>query len=184
MGEPNPPSRRLQWCMVWLPTSKISGCWATMASTAWPVGVWLMAPVGNSVVHTWWSSRKFMMSSAGSSRPPMSKVRAMAMPVSGTRAMISGSPAATRLLAEQPLATGVGPGVGSGVGSTVGDGLALGSSEALTDAVALPDGDGDGEPWQAVTTRMATRRRAAGRGRPSGIGLLIGVVLEPAHGGQ
>ena len=105
------------------------------------------------------------------------------MPVSGTLAMISGSPAATRLLAEQPLATGVGPGVGVDVGSGVGDGLAVGSSEGLTDALALADGDGEGEPWQAVTARMATRRQATGRRRPSGIGL-VGVVLEPAHGGQ
>ena len=101
--------------------------------------------------------------------------------------MISGSPIATRFPVVQPLPTGVGAGVTSGDGSAVWLGVLEGS--ALTDGAALTDGDGDAETSQPVTANRTARRMAAGRRQPSGIGLdriksSVGVVLEPAHGGQ
>jgi hypothetical protein len=82
--------------------------------------------------------------------------------------MISGSPSATRLPAEQPLATGVGAGVGAVDESyeTVGSADGLTDAEGLTDGSALADGNGDAEASQAVRARRKAKRRAAGRVRP------------------
>jgi hypothetical protein len=112
----------------------------------------------------------------------MSNVMAMASPASGTVAKISGLPAAGRGPVVQPLATTVGPGVGAGVGSVVGS-VRVGLTDA--DGRALTDGElvGEGAPWQPVATTRAARMNAARRRGPAGIGL-VGVVLEPAHGGQ
>ena len=57
-----------------------------MPSTCCPIGVLLMAPVAKIVAHTLFATRKAMMSSAGSRRPPMSKVSATSFPAFGMRA--------------------------------------------------------------------------------------------------
>lgn len=95
--------------------------------------------------------------------------------------MISGSPAATRMPAVHPLATGLGTGVAVRVGSGVrGSGVegTDGGAEATTEG----DGETDGEA-QPVTARRTAKKTEPGRNEPAGTGL-VGVVLEPAHGGQ
>jgi hypothetical protein len=117
------------------------------------------------------------MSRAGSNRPPMSKVRAMACPASAAMPIISRSSAATGLPAEHPDANGLGPVVGDGVGS--GGGLVGGATDGEPDDEPL----GEAEGAQPPTARTTVRRNPAGRRQPGGIGL-VGVVLKAAHGGQ
>ena len=67
---------RSGWSRVWLPRAKRSGCALTSARTCFPIGVELICPVGKIVALTWLAISQFMMSTAGSSRPPMSNVSA------------------------------------------------------------------------------------------------------------
>jgi hypothetical protein len=94
-----------------------------MAITCWPLAVWLMTPVAKIVAHTLLVTRKFMMSTAGSIRPPMSKVSATPAPAPGMVRKVCGEPAATRLLAVHPEPDGGGA-VGFGV---AGGGVGVGS---------------------------------------------------------
>ena len=95
------------------------------------VAVCAMAPVGKSVAQTWLAIRKFRMSTPGSSRPPMSRVMAIARPASGMRLKVCGCPAATRFPARQPEVTGGGA-VGRAVGCGVGRGVAFGSADTIS----------------------------------------------------
>src|SRR5688500_19275121 len=101
-GEPPPPRTRSQWYIVWLAISNSSGWARMMPSTSWPCGVLLMMPVAKIVAHTPLATRKFMMSTAGSMRPPMSNVRATPGPAFGMVANVWADPGATRLPAVQP----------------------------------------------------------------------------------
>jgi hypothetical protein len=83
VGDPPPPRTRSQWYIVWFAISNSSG-WALMiAMTCRPGAVSLMTPVAKMVAHTLFATRKFMMSTAGSMRPPMSKVSATPGPAFG-----------------------------------------------------------------------------------------------------
>jgi len=62
----------------------------------------------------------------------MSKVSAMARPAFGIAPKTCVDPAATRLPARQPDATGAGVRVGGGVGARVGIGVAFGSAETMS----------------------------------------------------
>ncbi len=79
--------------------------------------------------------------------------------------MTSGSPAATRLFAWHPLATGVGPGVGLGDGGTLG----ASGSDGLTDGdgLGLADGIDEAPASQAAVVRRRTRATAAGTRPPA-----------------
>ena len=133
------------------------------------------------------------MSTAGSIRPPMSKVSATPDPAFGMTANVSGDPAGTRFPAVHPLPLGgagvdvgaaVGP-AGDGVtGAAVGAADGVASGEAVCGpvgvALAMPVGEGDAVPLvQEASTTMAASPRQARRGRADGIGL-VGVVAQVA----
>ena len=120
VGDPPPPRTRSQWYIVWFAISNSSGCARMMAITCRPCGVSLMTPVAKMVAHTSLATRKFMMSTAGSIRPPMSKVSATSSPAFGMRAYVAIAPPA-RLPALQAAVTG-----GRAVDAGVEDGPALG----------------------------------------------------------
>ena len=92
-----------------------------IASTWRPWSVWLMTPVAKIVAQTSWSTRKFMMSTAGSIRPPMSNVSATPGPAPGIVRNVWADPADTRSFALQPDPDGGGVGV-AGASSASGAG--------------------------------------------------------------
>ena len=93
----------------------------------------LITPVAKIVAHTPLATRKFMMSTAGSMRPPMSKVRATAGPAFGIVRNVCAEPAATLLPAVHPVEEGgdVGRGV-AGAGEGVGRGVTFGSPATIS----------------------------------------------------
>ena len=114
--------------MVWLAISNSSG-WARMiASTCWPCAVSLITPVAKIVAQISLATRKPMMSTAGSMRPPMSKVSATPGPALGMVRKTWMPPAATRLPAVHPVPPGAGVGLGvEGSGVTPGPTLTTSS---------------------------------------------------------
>src|SRR5688500_7327757 len=105
-----------------------------MAITCWPCAVWLITPVAKMVAHTLLAMRKFMMSTDGSIRPPISKVSATPGPAFGMVRKVCADPAATRFPAVQPAAVGGVVGAG-GVGRGVA-GAAVGMGRGVTFASA------------------------------------------------
>ncbi len=79
-----------------------------------------MTPVAKIVAQTSWSTRKFMMSTAGSMRPPMSNVSATPGPASGIVRKVWADPAETRWFALQPDPDGGGVGVAARSASGAG----------------------------------------------------------------
>ena len=122
-GEPPPPRARSQWYIVWFAISKRPGLARMIASTCLPCAVSLMTPVAKIVAHTRLATRKSMIATAGSMRPPMSNVSATPGPAFGIVANVWADPADTRFPAVHPLESGeVGGGgaVGRGTGVTPG----------------------------------------------------------------
>ena len=147
VGEPPPPRARSQWYIVWLAISNSCGLALMIAITCWPSSVSLMTPVAKIVAQTSCSTRKFMMSTAGSMRPPMSNVSATPAPAPGIVLKVCADPVATRLLAEQPEPDGGGVvGVGSGV--TPGSPLTIRTQPGSITA-GFVTRDGYASPFQA-----------------------------------
>src|SRR5918999_804049 len=131
VGEPPPPRARSQWYIVWFAISNSWGLARMIAMTWRPLSVSLITPVAKIVAHTRRSTRKFMMSTAGSIRPPMSNVSATPVPAPGMVRKVCADPAATRLLAVQPEPDGRGVGFGVAGGADAG-GNGVGPGSSLT----------------------------------------------------